>query len=127
MKIKITETFKFAINCRETISFKKGQEVTVNENGLTVDNLKRIIAIGNATVIGNIVRPVVELETAAITQEDLVTKAPEYYDIGIKAELEQYARDEFNFELDRRDTLKNMRIKLDNHIASLDSNNEGEK
>lgn len=107
MKIEITKGLKFAPNCRVTLSLEKADIIEVGENGLTKDNLARLIELKVARKIS-----VAEVATAKEPE-----KVFDFRDITSQKELEAFARKTYGVELDRRFSLIKMIAELEKAIA----------
>lgn len=130
MKVKAIETFKFAKSCRETVLFQKGEEVSIEELGLTAEQIKYILKNCKVKkVSGSLVEPKkeIELEKAVIETEkeevkeeveegDEKTELPEYLKIENKDDLIKYAADKFSLKIDRRSSLKTVQKLIEDHI-----------
>lgn len=103
MKVITNKTGGLAINPRTVVYFKAGDAFEVGTNGLSEDNLNRLI----------------ELKLADISDQESVTDNNHTVDDGYafesftdKDELELYAMEIYNVELDKRKSLKKMIAEL---------------
>jgi hypothetical protein len=111
MKIEMTKGLKFAPNCRTTLTLEKADIIEVGENGLTKDNLARLVEL-------DVAREVSVDEVAAAREPE---KVVDFREITDKTELEAFARETYGVELDRRKSIEKMIATLEKAIA-----NEGE-
>ena len=107
MKIEITKDLKFAPNCRTTLTLEKADIIEVGENGLTKDNLARLVEL-------NVAREISIAEVAAVKEPE---KVVDFRKITDKFELEAFARKTYEVELDRRKSLIKMIAELEDAIA----------
>ena len=107
MKIEITKDLKFAPDCRTTITLEKADIIEVGENGLTKDNLARLVEL-------EVAREVSVAEVAAVKEPE---KVIDFRKITNQNELEAFARKTYGIELDRRKNIINMIAELEKAIA----------
>lgn len=108
MKIEITKGLKFAPNCRTTLTLEKADIIEVGENGLTKDNLARLVEL-------NVAREIGVAEVAAVKEPE---KVVDFREITDQKELELFARKTYRVELDRRFSLEKMIAALEEAIAN---------
>ena len=108
MKIEMTKDLKFAPNCRTTLSLEKADIIKVGENGLTKDNLARLVEL-------EVAREISVAEVAAVKEPE---KVVDFREITDKSELEAFARDTHGVELDRHKSLEKMIANLEKAIAN---------
>lgn len=111
MKIEMTKALKFAPDCRTTLTLEKADIIEVGENGLTKDNLARLVEL-------EVAREISVAEVAAVEELEVVI---DFREITDKTELETFAREAHGVELDRRKSIEKMIATLEKAIA-----NEGE-
>ena len=102
MKIKITKDLAFAPDCRTTLTLEKADIIEVGDNGLTKDDLARLVEL-------NVAR-----EVAAVKEPE---KVVDFREITDQKELEAFARKTYGIELDRRFSLIKMIAELEKAIA----------
>lgn len=108
MKIEMTKDLKFAPDCRTTLTLEKADIFEVGENGLTKDNLARLVEL-------EVAREVDVAEVAEVKEPEAVV---DFRDITDKKELEAFARKTYDVELDRRLSLEKMIAILEDAIAN---------
>ena len=114
MKVKAIKTGGLAISPRENVYFRTGEILAVGDKGLYEENLKRLIELELAELISDDEK-VAEIETKEVEKSIENVEIPEAYDfeaIENKEELETYARDVYDVELDKRKSLANMKSNL---------------
>jgi len=128
MIVKAIETFKFAKNCRETVLFQKGVETSIDELGLTTQQIEYILKNCKVKkVSGSIIEPkkeikfekaVIETEKEETKEEEVEEEAdlPEYLQIENKDDLIKYAADKFSLKIDRRSSLDTVKQFIEDHI-----------
>ncbi len=113
MKIQITKSDLFAPNCRTTLALDKGEVLGVGEKGLTKDNLDRLVDLGNAKILG-----VSDIPVEKKAKEESNDDAVDFTKITDKDELELFALEAHNIELDKRKGIKKMIVDLEEAIAN---------
>jgi hypothetical protein len=101
MKIKMTKELRFSPNCRNILALDKGQEIALGENGLTKDNLDRLVSLKVAHV----------LEVADIPVE-VEPEVVDYKKITDKDELKAFALEQHDVSLDTNKSLEKMIVIL---------------
>lgn len=124
MKIEITKGLRFSPNGRTVLSLDKDDIFEVGENGLTKDNLARLVELEVARALD--VSDVAETPVEVIGNKPVETTTGTYYDsdgvadftkITDKDELDLFALENHGVELDKRKSLKKMIAELKDAIA----------
>lgn len=136
MKVKATQTFKFAKNCRETVLFQKNEVVSLEQLNLSVSQIEYILKHCKVEkVVGSFVEPKkeIKLEKAVIETDMFVEKEeivedeaveevveqPAHYAIENKDDLIKFAADNFSLRIDRRSSLETVRKLIDEHLEEV--------
>jgi hypothetical protein len=115
MKIKTTITGGLAIDCRTNVYFVKDEVLEVGSKssaifrGLSEDDLIELVSLGQAE----------EVLTEEVKVEELLTEEvePEYMSFTKKSDLEDYAKEVYGIDLDKRLTLKGMIEQLEDTLG----------
>lgn len=103
MKILVKEIGGLSIDPRTIVHFKKGDILEPGIKGLSEGNINRLVELKLADIVDS--------EDEAIA-EVVVLEPYDFENITDKTELEEYARDVYEVELDKRLSLKKMISKL---------------
>jgi len=125
MAVKTIKTGGLAIDCRTNIYFRSGETLEVGDkpavgfSGLTQANLDRLVELNLAKEVSGEEDEVVT-ENTVNAEEEVITEdidEPEYKSFTKKKDLDNYAKEKYGIELDRRLTLADMVKQLENELA----------
>lgn len=151
MKVRALKQSGLAIDCRTTVFFKKGDILQAADSKLNEKNLERLVEIGLAVEIKEGERHVDKAVEKTKADEARVGLAggdvdsdgtanstdspaksgagidksvPYYRRIEDKLELDNFAKEQYGINLDRRLTLAKMMDQLDYEISQLEDGGE---
>jgi hypothetical protein len=108
MKVDIIKSGSLAISPREVVVFSKGDKFKLGDKNLTETNLKRLVELKYAEFSEG----KIEIEEEKIELVELDEAPSEIDTFDNKDELEEYAREIYDVELDKRQSLKKMKETL---------------
>lgn len=130
MKVKIKKQGGLAIDCRTNVYFEVDDVFAIGDERFSKENLTRLIELGYADEVADkIAKEIVEenfysdddldCDEDLEFEEEVLTEEPkpEYMSFTKKADLDQYAKETYNIDLDRRLTLKKMIEQLENELG----------
>ena len=110
MKVTIIESGRIAINPRSTINLIEGETLAVGDKGITQVNIERIIELGYGEESSQ------ESEIAETIIEDVISTADPIDSFDNKDDLETFAKETYDIELDKRKSLSKMKKDLKSQI-----------
>lgn len=132
MKVRIKKQGGLAIDCRTNVYFNIDDVFAVGDQRFSEENLTELVALGLAEEIAEEDSTEVpsiegsdqepsdspdEPEEAAESVEPEEAAEPKYQSFTKKADLEEYAKETYSIDLDRRLTLKGMIEQLENELG----------
>lgn len=109
MRIRTKFRQGLAINPRKTVFFEKGEFLETGDKDLTEENLKRLVEIDFAVDVSTIEPEAEEGEVEKSESENSDDEIePAYKSFTTKVDLEEYAREKYSIELDKRKSLAGM-------------------
>ena len=150
MKLKALKQGGIAISCRKNIYFKKGDILEAKDGKLALKNLERLVELGYAVEItegkshvDKAVDKTKVVDTSVDRHGDIDSSerisnstynraesdsgidesVPYYRRINDKTELDTFAKEQYNIDLDRRRSLEKMQDQLEEALNKL--KNEG--
>jgi len=122
MKVIAKVTSGLAIDCRTNVYFKKDDVLEVGSGstrfstGLSEEDLVELVTLDLADEVKETGTEEVDAVEAEV-EEDSEVEEPEYMSFTKKADLETYAQNTYDINLDRRLTLKGMIEQLESELG----------
>jgi len=122
MKVIAKVTSGLAIDCRTNVHFKKDDVLEVGSGstrfstGLSEEDLVELVTLDLADEVKETGTEEVDAVEAEV-EEDSEVEEPEYMSFTKKADLETYAQNTYDINLDRRLTLKGMIEQLESELG----------
>lgn len=121
MKIQCTQKGALSPDGIRIVSFSQGEQLSVGDYGFTAKNLSRMIELGFAIEYKEQQQEQPVTKSAVEGQKQQLEEEANYEAIDNKEDLEEYAREKFSIELDKRRSLRNMFKDLELKLKELDN------